>query len=102
MDERKKKKEKTKKSISLQTTNPLTLYEQCQDYNCLVGCMCVKKKGVGGGVTILITAIFLINNAMSAFQSSWGGQWELCSKLYLSFYNDIQACSLGHNTPGTI
>ena len=40
-----KRKEKRKKSLSLQTTNPLTLYEQCQDYNCLVGCICVKRGG---------------------------------------------------------
>lgn len=40
----------------------------------------------------LLTVIFLINNAMLVFQSSWGGQWELCSKLCSSFYNGIQAC----------
>lgn len=64
----------------------------------LVGCICVLKKK--GGETILITVIFLINNAMLAFQSSWGGQWELCSKPCLSFYSGIPACSLDHNTPG--
>lgn len=67
-----------------------TLYEQCQGYNCLVGCICVKKKKKKE--QSLLTMIFLINNAMWVFQSSWGGQWELCSKLCLSFYNGIQAC----------
>lgn len=58
---------------------------------CLVGCICVKKKKKKKG-TILITVIFLINGAMLVFQSSGVGQWELCSKLCLSFYSGIQAC----------
>lgn len=91
-----------KRSISLQTTNPLNpllTVPRLQLFSWLH--MCVKKKKEGGE-TNLITAVFLINNAMLVFQSSWGGPWELCSKPYLSFYNDTQACSLDHNTPGTI
>lgn len=78
--------------------NPLRTVPRLQLFSWLH--MCVK--GGRGRATIRITAIFLINNARLAFQSSWAGQWELCSKLYLSFYNDSQACSRGHNTPGTI
>lgn len=95
------------KSISLQTAQDIpTLYQQCQDSSCLVGCICVlkkkKKKKEGQREIILMTAIFLIHDAMLVFQSSWVGQWELCSKLCLNFYNGIRACSPGHNTPGTI
>lgn len=39
------------KSISLQTAQDIpTLYQQCQDSSCLVGCICVylKKKKKGG------------------------------------------------------
>lgn len=68
----------------------------------LVAYVCVKKQKQKQKGTILITAIFLIKDAMSVSQSSWVGQWELCSKLCLNFYSGIQACSPGHNTPGTI
>lgn len=92
MDRKKKKASHCKRQILYPSINSAEITAVY-----LVGCLRVLKKG---GETILITVIFLINNAMLAFQSSWGGQWGLCSRPCLSFYSGTQACSLDHNTPG--
>lgn len=101
MDQKQKQKKTKHLTANDKYSNPLLTVPRLQRFY-LVGCICELKKKKEGGETILITVIFLITNAMSAFQSSWGGQWELCSKLCLSFYIGIRACSLDHNTPGTI